>query len=493
MNLSLWRQQWFFNSRADLLSGLVVALALIPEAIAFSIIAGVDPQVGLYASVCILLVAALMGGRPGMISAATAAMALLMITLVKEHGLEYLFAATILTGILQIVLGALRVHRLLAFVPRAVMIGFVNALAILIVLAQMPQFVGASWVMYAMVAGSLAIIYGLPRITKAVPSALVAIVVMTIITLVLKLNVRTVGDLGQLPTGIPFFNLPMVPLTLETLWIILPYALPLAVVGLLESLLTATLLDDLTDTPSDKRQETVSQGLGNIVAGCFGGMAGCAMIGQSVINIKSGGRGRLSTLMAGVWLMAMMLVASSWLQRIPMGALVAVMFMVGIGTFDWAALKQVRVLPRSETVVTIATVVAVVHTHDLSIGVGIGILLSAIFFARRVAKTFAVTTALDEAGSVMTVHVHGQLFFISTETFLRTIPWSASVTHMILDLTHAHLWDSAAVGAIDKVVLKGRRQGKIMEVVGMNHASATIVDGLGLYHKEDAADREFAH
>ena len=294
MNLASWRQQWFFNVRADLLSGLVVALALIPEAIAFSLIAGVDPQVGLYASVCILFVAALFGGRPGMISAATAAMALLMITLVKEHGLAYLFAATILTGVIQILFGVLRVHRLLRFVPRAVMIGFVNALAILIVLARLPQFSGATWVMYAMVVGSLAIIYGLPRLTTAVPSPLVAIVVMTVITVIFNLKVRTVGDLGRLPTTPPLFALPRVPLTLETLRIILPYAVPLAIVGLLESFLTATLLDDLTDTPSNKQQEAVGQGLGNIVAGMFGGMAGCAMIGQSVINVKSGGRGRLS-------------------------------------------------------------------------------------------------------------------------------------------------------------------------------------------------------
>lgn len=488
-----WRKQWFFNIRADLLSGLVVALALIPEAIAFSLIAGVDPQVGLYASVAILFVTALVGGRPGMISAATAAMALLMITLVKDYGLQYLFAATILTGFVQIGLGILRVDRLLRFVPRAVMIGFVNALAILIVLAQMPEFAGASWVMYAMVVGSLVIIYGLPRLTKAVPSPLVAIVVMTIITVVFKLQVRTVGDLGQLPSTVPSFALPTVPFSLETFWIVLPYAFPMAIVGLLESFLTATLLDDVTDTPSNKQQEAVGQGLANIVAGCFGGMAGCAMIGQSIINVKSGGRGRLSTFIAGFWLLLLMLVAADWLREIPMGVLVAVMFMVGIGTFDWAALKQVRVLPRSETIVMIATVVAVVHTHDLSIGVGIGILLSAVFFARRVAKTFSVTTALDATGLVMTIHVHGQLFFVSTETFLNTIPWHETVNHMIIDLSHAHLWDSAAVGAIDKVVRKGRRQGKIMEVIGLNHASATIVDGLGLYHKEDSPDQEFAH
>ena len=488
-----WKDQWFFNIRNDVLAGIVVALALIPEAIAFSIIAGVDPKVGLYASFCIAIISAFVGGRPGMISAATAAMALLMVTLVKEHGLQYLFAATLLTGGLQILFGLLKLGRIMKFVPRAVMIGFVNALAILIFLAQLPQFIGASWQMYAMVVASLAIIYGLPRLTTAVPSALVAIVVMTIVAVVFKSDVRTVGDLGQLPNAFPLFALPSVPLNLETLLILLPYALPLAMVGILESLLTASLLDDLTDTPSSKNQESVGQGVSNIVAGLFGGMAGCAMIGQSVINFKSGGRGRLSTLCAGLFLLGLMLLANDWLRQIPMGALVAVMFMVSIGTFDWAALKNVRLTPRSETVVMLATVVTVVHTHDLASGVGVGVVLSAVFFVRRLANTISISTSLNADKTTRTYVVHGQLFFVSTDNFLAAFDWQEPIQHIVIDLTHSHIWDSSAVGALDKVVLKGRRLGIAMEVIGLNQASATILDRLALHNKEGGILGEFVH
>ncbi len=488
-----WKDQWFFNIRNDMLAGLVVALALIPEAIAFSIIAGVDPKVGLYASFCIAIVSAFVGGRPAMISAATGAMALLMVTLVRDHGLQYLFAATLLTGVFQIGFGIIKLGRMLKFVPRPVMIGFVNALAILIFMAQLVHFNGASWQMYAMVAASLAIIYGVPRLTRAVPSPLIAIVFMTIVSIVFKLDVRTVGDLGELPTAFPLFALPSVPLTLETLRIITPYALPLAMVGLLESLLTATLLDDLTDTPSDKNQEAVGQGISNLVAGVFGGMAGCAMIGQSVINVKSGGRGRLSTLCAGVYLLILMLVANDLLRLIPMGALVAVMFMVSIGTFDWAALKNVRFTPRSETVVMVATVAAVVQTHDLSIGVAIGIVLSAIFFVRHLANTIHITNATSSDGRTDTYAVHGQLFFVSTDDFLRAFNWEKPVEHMVIDLTHAHLWDSSSVGAIDKVVLKGRRLGRTVDVIGLNEASATILERLALHNKEGKIQSEIAH
>lgn len=329
-----WKKQWFFNVRNDVLSGTVVALTLIPEAIGFSIVAGVDPKVGLYAAFCIATVSAFVGGRPGMISAATGAITLLMVMLVKQHGLPYLFAATLLTGALQILWGALKIGKAMRFVPRSVMIGFVNALAILIFMAQLPQFVGANWMMYAMVTASLAIIYLFPRLTTAVPSPLVAITVMAVLTIALHLHVRTVGDMGQLPSAFPTFGLPRVPLNLETLRIILPYAIPLSFVGLIESMLTAALIDDLTDTASNKNQECVGQGIANIVAGLFGGMAGCAMIGQSMINIKSNGRGRLSTLCAGVFLLGLIVLGHDWVKLIPMGALVAVMFMVSIATFD---------------------------------------------------------------------------------------------------------------------------------------------------------------
>lgn len=480
-----WRKQWFFNVRNDVLSGTVVALALIPEAIGFSVVAGVDPKVGLYAAFCIAVVTAFVGGRSGMISAATGAMALLMVTLVKEHGLAYLFAATLLTGAFQIVWGLMKIGRAMRFVPRSVMIGFVNALAILIFMAQFPQFVGATWVMYAMVAASLAIIYLFPRITTAVPSPLVAIAVLAAITVGFHLNVRTVGDLGQLPTAFPAFGLPLVPFNLETLKIILPYALPLSFVGLIESLLTATLIDDLTDTPSDKNQECVGQGIANIVAGMFGGMAGCAMIGQSMINIKSNGRGRLSSLCAGVFLLAFLLLGHSWVRLIPMGALVGVMFMVSIATFDWASLKNLRVTPRGETLVMVATVVTVVQTHDLAAGVAVGIILSAVLFARRLAKLISVTSDLSPDGATRTYAVHGQLFFVSTEQFLKAFDWQEPVQRIVIDLTHSHLWDSSAVGAIDKVVLKARRLGWEAEVVGLNHASETILERLALHDKID--------
>ncbi|MES2465578.1 MAG: SulP family inorganic anion transporter [Armatimonadota bacterium] len=482
----LWKDQWFFNVRNDVLSGTVVALALIPEAIAFSLIAGVDPKVGLYASFCIAFISAFTGGRPALISAATGAMALLMVTLVKEHGLQYLFAATLLTGVFQILFGWRKLGRYMKFVPRSVMIGFVNALAILIFMAQLPQFVGASWQMYAMVVGSLAIIYGFPRITKAVPSPLVAIIVMTVIAIVFKSDVRTVGDMGKLPEAFPLFSLPAVPLSLETLKIILPYSLPLAMVGIIESLLTSSLLDDLTESPSNKNQESISQGIANIVAGLFGGMAGCAMIGQSVINIKSGGRGRLSTLCAGVLLLTFLLLAGNWVRQIPMGALVAVMFMVSIGTFDWAALRSLRETPRGETVVMIATVITVVQTHDLARGVGVGIVLSAVLFVRRLAKTISVTKTLSPDGDTFTYVVRGQLFFVSTDDFLKAFDWQTPVKRIVIDLTHSHIWDGSSVGAIDKVMLKARRLGIEAEVIGLNEASETILERLALHNKSGA-------
>ena len=357
-----------------------MALALIPEAIAFSIIAGVDPKVGLYASFCIAVVTAIAGGRPGLISAATGAMALVITTLVKAHGLQYLLAATILTGLLQILFGWAKLGRQMKYVPRAVMVGFVNALAILIFLAQLPQLTGVSWQVYVMVAVGLAIIYLLPRLTKAVPSPLVAIVVLTATSIFAGIDVPTAGDMGELPTTLPLFSLPAVPFNFETIRIIFPYALTLAAVGLLESLLTASLLDELTDTPSDKNREAQGQGIANIVTGFFGGMAGCAMIGQSVINIQSGGRKRLSTLCAGVLLLFFILVLGNWVRQIPMASLVAVMIMVSIGTFSWSSLKNIHLVPRSETAVMITTVFITVLTHNLAIGVLIGVALSTVFF-----------------------------------------------------------------------------------------------------------------
>lgn len=482
------KQQWFANIRSDLLAGLVVALALIPEAIAFSIIAGVDPKVGLYASFCIAAVTAFMGGRPGMISGATAAMALLMITLVRDHGLEYLLAATILTGVLQIVAGWIRLGVLMQFVSRSVITGFVNALAILIFLAQLPELTGVTWHVYAMTAAGLSIIYLFPYLTKAIPSPLVAIVVLTALSLVFNIDIRTVGDLGELPDSLPIFLLPDIPLTLETLLIIFPTAATLALVGLLESLLTASIVDDLTDTDSDKNRECVGQGSANIVAGLFGGMAGCAMVGQSVINIKSGGRGRLSTLSAGVFLIILLVLAGDWVAQIPMAALVAVMIMVSIGTMNWQSIADLKHHPKSSSVVMLATVAVTVSTHDLAKGVITGVLLSGLFFAQQVGRFMVVKSAAEEDGRKRRYRVSGQVFFASADRFIAQFDFREVIETVQIDVTRAHFWDITAISALDKVVLKFRREGTEVEVIGLNEASATLVDKFGMHDKEDALD-----
>jgi sulfate permease, SulP family len=481
-----FREQWLFNVRGDLLSGLVVALALIPEAIAFSVIAGVDPKVGLYASFCIAVVIAFTGGRPGMISAATGAMALLMIGLVKEHGLQYLLAATILTGVLQILAGAFRLGVLMRFVSRSVITGFVNALAILIFLAQMPELIGASWVVYAMVVGGLVIIYGFPLLTRAIPSPLVCIVVLTGLALWFGWDVRNVGDMGELPDALPTFLLPDIPLTLETLWIILPVSATLAVVGLLESLLTAAIVDDLTDTPSNKNRECVGQGVANIASGMIGGMAGCAMIGQSVINVKSGGRGRLSALAAGVFLLLMVVFAGPWVQQIPMAALVAVMIMVSIGTFSWRSITQLRTYPVTSSVVMLATVAVTVGTHDLAKGVLTGVLLSALFFARKVGQVLHVASTMEDEGRARTYVITGQVFFASADAFVAAFDFREVLDRVRIDVSGTHFWDLSAVGALDRVVLKFRREGTAVEIIGLDAASATLVERLGVHDKPDA-------
>ncbi len=486
-------QEWFSNIRGDVLAGIVVALALIPEAIAFSIIAGVDPKVGLYASFCIAVVTAFFGGRPAMISAATGAMALLMATLVREHGLQYLLAATLLTGVFQILGGLTRIGDVMRFVSKSVITGFVNALAILIFMAQLPEFKGAGLTVYAMVAGALAIIYLLPRVTKAVPSPLVAIIVMTIVAVVFKLDVRRVGDLGELPSTLPFFLWPKVPLTLETLWIILPYSAGLAAVGLLESLMTAQIVDEMTDTPSDKNREATGQGIANIVAGLFGGMAGCAMIGQSVINVKSGGRGRLSTFIAGSFLLTLLVVLGPWVKLIAMPALVAVMIMVSIGTFSWASFKNMRLHPKSSSLVMLSTVVVVVATHNLALGVGVGVLLSSLSFARKVAQIFHVRSTLDASNERRSYIVTGQLFFASAGAFLTAFDFKEVRPRVVIDVSHAHFWDLTAVATLDKVVLKFRRQGTEVEIIGLNEASATLVDKLAIHDKPDALDHILDH
>tara|TARA_R110000868_G_scaffold340212_1_gene600880 strand:- start:9605 stop:11077 length:1473 start_codon:yes stop_codon:yes gene_type:complete len=484
MSFTKIKSKLLCNVRGDLLSGMVVALALIPEAIAFSIIAGVDPQVGLYASFCISIVIAIVGGRPGMISAATGAMALVMVTLVKEHGLEYLLAATVLTGIIQVFAGFFRLGSLLRFVSRSVITGFINALAILIFMAQLSEFTGAGWQMYAMVAAGLFIIYGFPYVSRAIPSPLVAIITLTAFSIVVGLDLRSVGDMGQLPDKLPMFLIPNIPLSFETLMIILPYSLTLAVVGLLESLMTSVIVDDLTDTLSEKNRECTGQGIANIVAGFFGGMAGCAMIGQSVINVKSGGRGRLSTFFAGAFLLFLILVLGKWVKQIPMAALVAVMIMVSISTFDWSSIKNLRTHPRTSSLVMLVTVGVVVFTHNLALGVFTGVLMSALFFARKVSHLMQVESELTTVGKHRIYKVYGQIFFASAEYFSAQFDFKEQLEKIIIDMTQAHFWDLSGVGALDKVVLKFRREGVEVEVLGMNEASTTIVEKLGVYDEK---------
>jgi SulP family sulfate permease len=477
------RQQWLANPRRDLLAGTVVALALIPEAIAFSIIAGVDPAVGLYASFVIAVTIAFTGGRPAMISAATGAMALLMGGLVRQHGLEYLFAASILCGVFQIAIGLLRLGRYIKFVSRSVMTGFVNSLAILIFLAQMPELIGRNWQTWAMVGAGLIVIYGFPRITKAVPAPLVAIVLLSAFAMVTGLDVRTVGDMGKLPTTLPTFHLPNVPLSWETLRIIAPVSATLAFVGLLESLLTANLIDDVTDTASNKDREARGQGIANILSPLLGGMAGCAMIGQSMINVTSGARGRLSTLWAGLFLLFLILVLQEWVARIPMAALVAVMIMVSVGTFDWRSIKTLRSNPVQSSIVMAATTVTVVATHDLSKGVVLGVLLSAVFFMRKVGKTIVVTEMATPEAGTLRYRVVGQLFFASADFFAASFEHHGHATRVEIDLTDAHLWDLTGVAALDRVVFRYRRQGAVVNVTGMTLAERTLIEKVGRHDK----------
>ncbi|SDR68162.1 sulfate permease, SulP family [Halopseudomonas litoralis] len=494
--LQTLKQTWFYNVRGDVLAGIVVALALIPEAIAFSIIAGVDPKVGLYASFCIAVVIAFVGGRPGMISAATGAMALLMVTLVKNHGLEYLLAATLLCGVLQIGAGYLKLGLLMRFVSRSVVTGFVNALAILIFMAQLPELTNVTWHVYAMTAAGLGIIYlfpYVPKIGKVIPSPLVCILVLTAVAIYLGLEIRTVGDMGQLPDTLPVFLWPDVPLTFETLAIIFPYSAALAVVGLLESMMTATIVDDLTDTPSDKNRECKGQGVANIASGLIGGMAGCAMIGQSIINVKSGGRSRLSSLAAGVFLLLMVVFLGDWLKQIPMAALVAVMIMVSIGTFSWDSLRNLKKHPLSTNIVMVVTVVVVVATHNLAFGVLAGVLLAAMFFANKVGHYMAISSSLDEAGEHRSYNVTGQVFFSSADKFVAAFDFKEALNKVTIDLNRAHFWDITAVAALDKVVIKFRREGTEVEVLGLNEASATIVDRFGVHDKPDAIDQLMGH
>lgn len=470
--------EWFSNIRADILAGIVVALALIPEAISFSIIAGVDPMVGLYASFTIAVIIAFAGGRPAMISAATGAMALVMVPLVRDYGVQYLFAATILTGIIQILFGVFKIARFMKFIPNSVMIGFVNALAILIFMAQVPHFIGINNLTYVFVAITLVILYVLPKFFKAIPAPLVAIVILTAVTIFSGAELRTVGDLGIISQTLPNFLLPDVPFTLETLQIILPYSLSLAIVGLTETLLTASIVDDMTGTDSNKNREARGQGIANIVTGFFGGMAGCAMIGQSVINVKSGGRGRLSTFVAGIFLIILIMIFGDLVVQIPMPVLVGIMIMVSVGTFDWSSFKYLVKAPRSDAFVMLVTVGIVLFTNDLSKGVIAGVILSALFF---VAKISSIKVKKQLGESTITYHVEGQLFFASVEGFVKAFDTEVENENIVMDFANAHIWDESAVGAIDKVVLNYRENGNVVTIRNLNSASKKLVDKLAVY------------
>ncbi|MBT2756887.1 SulP family inorganic anion transporter [Mesobacillus foraminis] len=475
MNKTNYAQSWFGNIKGDILSGLVVAIALIPEAIAFSIIAGVDPMVGLYASFTIAVVIAFIGGRPGMISGATGAMALLFIDLVADHGLQYLLAATILTGVLQILFGVFKLSRYMKFIPRSVMVGFVNALAILIFTSQLEHFAGATWHVYILAGITLSIIYLFPYLTKSVPSTLVAIVLVTALVIGMNVGVRTVGDMGTLTRTLPVFLLPDIPLNLETLRIILPTSLALAVVGLLESLLTASIVDDMTDSDSDKDTESKGQGIANIVTGFFGGMGGCAMIGQSVINIKSGGRYRLSSFAAGLFLILLIVLLGDIVAQIPMAALAGVMIMVSISTFDWTSVKTLHLLPKSDAVVMVVTVLTVILTHNLAIGVFTGILLSAIFFVSKISH---VEVKRSLVGGKRVYLLNGELFFASVTELIKKFDYKEEVDSVELNLSRTHLWDDSAVAAIDKIVNKFEESGKKILVTGMNQESSELATKL---------------
>ncbi|MBL1320690.1 MAG: SulP family inorganic anion transporter [Methylophaga sp.] len=486
------KQDWLGNIRGDILAGIVVALALVPEAIAFSIIAGVDPKVGLYASFAIAVMIAVVGGRAGMISAATAATALLMVTLVKDHGLQYLLAATVLAGTLQIVAGYLNLHKFMSFISKSVMTGFLNALAILIFMAQLPELTGVTWHVYALTTLGLAIIYlfpYVPKIGQLLPSPLVNIVVITVIVYFMNIDVRTIGDMGELPDTLPIFLWPDVPLNWETLSIVLPYSISIAIVGLLESLMTANVIDELTDTESDKKRECKGQGIANIGSGLIGGMAGCAMIGQSIINVKSGGRGRLSTMVAGVFLLILVVFLSDILSIVPMAALVAVMIMVSVGTFDWGSIKSLKTNPTSASAVMIATVVVVVWTHNLAFGVFTGILIGSLFMAQRLSQFMYVESDYNEETDTRTYNIIGQIFFNSSDKFIAFFDFKEAVDKIVIDVHRAHFWDITAVAALDKVVIKLRREGADVSIIGLNDASETLLDKFAVHDKPEEIEK----
>lgn len=462
---------WFSNIRADVLAGITTVLALIPDSLAFAFIAGVNPMISIYSTICILVLISLFGGRPAMVSSTAGSMAVLMTALVAQHGIEYLFAATILTGIIQYAMGVFRMGRWMSFVPHSVISGFINSLAILIFISQLRYFDGQSWLMYAMVVATLAIIYILPKFTKAVPSPLVAVVFMTVIVFLTNLNLNTVGDIASIEPTIPFLHFPMIPFTLDTLWILLPVAFSLAIVGYSETLLTQTIIDEMTDEKTSKDKEMKGQGIANTVTGFFGGMAGCALIAESAINVKVGGRGRLSTLVAGLVLLILVFMLDDVLNSIPIAALVGVMMMVCMEIFDWNYFRNIRSKPIAHTSIMLITVAIVVVTHDLAIGVIVGVLLSVLVYAYRSAMHLQIHEEFD--GDEKVYRVRGQLFFVSSDSLLDRIDFNEEANKVCIDLRAAHVWDHTAAQTLDKIVLRLEDKGKNVRVLRQTPHSQT--------------------
>jgi SulP family sulfate permease len=477
--LHRYRSEWFTGvtgARRDILAGLVGTFALIPEVIAFSFVAGIDPEVGLFASFVIGIVLAFAGGRPAMISGAAGSVALVAAALVHSHGLPYLLAATLLAGLFQVIFGLLKLDILMRFVSRSVRTGFVNALAILIFSAQVPQMIGVSWHSYAMIAAGLAIIYLVPRVTTAIPSPLICIVALTAISVEFPMPIHTIADLGRLPSSLPSLAFPNIPITLDALRVVAPYAFAMAAVGLLESMMTASVVDDLTETTSSKARECTGLGLANMAAGLLGGIAGCGMIGQTVGNIRYGGFGRLSTLAAGVFLLVVMIPLLPWVAQVPVAALAAIMIMVSISTFSWGSLRDLVRHPKASGVVMLATVIITVATHDLSMGVATGVMLSGVFFAFKVTQLMGVSVDYAAATETRIYIVSGQIFFASADIFADQFDLRDTAKRATIDLTMAHLWDITAVGALDEIVSKMRKHGITVELIGLNRASAILVD-----------------
>ncbi|WP_039939658.1 SulP family inorganic anion transporter [Streptomyces himastatinicus] len=463
--------------RTEVLAGLVVGLALIPEAISFSIIAGVDPAIGLFAAFTMAVTISLVGGRRAMISAATGAVALVIAPMNREHGLGYLIATVILAGAVQIALGALGVAKLMRFIPRSVMVGFVNALAILVFMAQVPEMTDVPWAVYPLLIGGLALMVFFPKVTTVIPAPLVSIAILSVITVAAGIAVPTVGDKGDLPSSLPVPGLPDVPFTLDTLTTIAPYAMAMALVGLMESLMTAKLVDDITDTHSNKTRESIGQGIANIVTGLFGGMGGCAMIGQTMINVKvSGARTRLSTFLAGAFLMVLCIAFGPVVSDIPMAALVAVMVMVSFTTFDWHSIapKTLKRMPAGEIAVMVITVAVVVATHNLAIGVVVGSITAIVVFAKRVAHFAEVTAVTDPDHTTVVYRVTGELFFASSNDLVGQFNYATDPDKVVIDLSAAHIWDASSVATLDAIETKYAQRGKTVEITGLNDPSAHL-------------------